>query len=178
MRGDPRIGGQQFAERLALHEGVLRGVIHRVMRVLPADGGAEVEHHRLGHDQAAAEIEVGAHPRRVEAQAAHDLRQPAEHVAGGDAGARFGGVHHQAGGAVGLVFGGHRFQRQRHHGADFGGGGDDVLAEFRIALLRHGGTADGAGRDRFLDLAELGLHQGVDFAADLAAGGGEQAEQQ
>ena len=61
--------------------------------------------------------------------------------------------------------------------AHFGRGGDDVLAQFRIAFLRHGGAADGAGRHRFLDLAELGLHQRVDLAADLAAGRRQQAEQ-
>ena len=48
--------------------------------------------------------------------------------------------------------------------ADFGRGGDDVLAQLGVALLRHRRAADRAGRHRLLDLAELGLHQRVDLA--------------
>ena len=69
------------------------------------------------------------------------------------------------------------FERQRHDRAHLRGGGDDVLAELRIALLRHGGAADGAGRHGLFHFAELGFHERVDLAADLAAGRGEQAEQ-
>ena len=171
------IGGEQGAEGLAFDKRGLRRVVHDVVRVLAADGLAEVQHDRLGHDQPAAEIEVLPHTLGVEAQPAQHLDEPAEHVAGRDAGARLGGIHHDAGGAVGLVLGLHRLQRDGHAGAHFGGRGDDVLAQFRVALLRHRRAADRAGRHRLLDLAELGLHQRVDLAADLGAGRGEHAEE-
>ena len=177
MRRDARVGGQQGGERLALDRRRLRGVVHHVVRVLAADRGAELEHHRLGHDQPAAQLEVLPHALPGRPEAAHDLAEPRQHVAGGDAGALLGGVHHQAGRAVGLVLGQHRLERQRHLAAHLGGRRDDVLAELGVALLRHGRAADRAGRHRLLDLAELGLHQRVDLAADLAAGRGQQAEQ-
>ena len=85
MRRDTTIRRQQRAKRLTLQERILRRVVHRVMRMLPPDRGAKVQHDRLGHDQPAAQIQVGPHPRRVQPQAEHDLVQPAEHVAGRDA---------------------------------------------------------------------------------------------
>jgi hypothetical protein len=55
--------------------------------------------------------------------------------------------------------------------------GHDRLAGHRVALLGHGAAADGAGRHGLFDLAELLLHEGVDFPPDLAAGGGQHAQQ-
>ena len=110
-------------------------------------------------------------------QPAHHLAQPAQRIADGDAGAAFRGIAHQAGSAIRLVLGLHRLQRQRHHSARLGRRGDDVLAQLRIALLRHGGTADRARRHRFLHFPEFGLHQRVDLTRDLAAGRSQQAEQ-
>jgi len=92
----------------------LRRIVDHIVRVLPPDRRAEVQHDSLRHDQATAEIQIGPHARRIEPQPTHDLPQPAQHVAGGDAGTRLGAVHHQAGGAIGFMFGLHRFQRQRH----------------------------------------------------------------
>src|SRR5262249_21750965 len=68
-------------------------------------------------------------------------------------------------------------QGEGNESADLRGGGDDVLRELGIALLRHGAAAHRAGRHRLLHLAELLLHQRVDLASDLAARGREHAEE-
>ena len=70
-----------------------------------------------------------------------------------------------------------RFEGQRHHGADLGRIGHHILREMRVPLLRHGGAPDGAGADRFLDLAEFLLHLGVDLMPDLPAGSGQHGQQ-
>src|SRR4030095_6057465 len=49
--------GQELPERARLRDGPLRGVVHGVVRPLPPDLLAELQHERLGHDQAAREVE-------------------------------------------------------------------------------------------------------------------------
>ena len=73
MRGDPRVLRQHRSERPASDKSCLRGVVDDVMGVLSADRPADVEHHRFGHDQPTAEVEVSAHPSRVEPQPLEDL---------------------------------------------------------------------------------------------------------
>ena len=137
--------------------------------MLAPQRGSEVQHHSLRHDQPATEVQIGPHPRGIETQAPHDLAQARQNIPRRDAGPRLGAVEHQAGGAVGLVLRRHGFQGQGHQRPHLGRRRDNVLAQLGIALLRHGGRPDGARRHGFLDLPELSLHQGVDFAPDLAA---------
>ena len=49
------------------------------------------------------------------------------------------------------------------------GEAQDVMAQLRVTFVRHRGTAHGTGGDRFFKLAVLGLHQGINFPADLVA---------
>ena len=52
------------------------------MRSLAADLLAQLEHQRLGHDQAAGEVEVLAHARREHLKPAEQDDQALEHIAG------------------------------------------------------------------------------------------------
>src|SRR5207244_938200 len=63
-RAHVRVFGEGLAERARLRDGRLRRVVDRVVRPLPADLLAELEHQRLGHDETAGQVEVLAHPLR------------------------------------------------------------------------------------------------------------------
>jgi hypothetical protein len=66
------VRGKQIGERAPLDRGRLGCVVNDVVRILAAERRAELEHDRLGHDQAAAKVEVGAHPFRIELEPAYD----------------------------------------------------------------------------------------------------------
>ena len=72
-----RSAASRSANDLFSTNGRLRRVVDDIVRVLAADRLAEVEHHRLGHDEPAAEIEIGAHPRRDRAAARATPRRAA-----------------------------------------------------------------------------------------------------
>ena len=85
-------------------------------------------------------------------------------------------LDHHAGRTVGLVLGAHRIEGEWEERRDLRGCCANVLRELGIALLGHRAAADGAGRYRLLDLAELGLHQCVCLVGDLAASRGQHGE--
>ena len=75
------------------------------------------------------------------------------------------------------MFGHDRLQRQGHHRSDLRRIGHDVLGEMWVALLGHGAATDGAGGDRFFDLAEFLLHAGIDLVGKFAAGRRQESQQ-
>lgn len=72
-------------------------------------------------------------------------------------------------------------RQRRQHGSHQprrpGGGGDHHRAADRVAFVRHGRGTALARRGGFEDLADVGLHQQGQVAAELAQAAGDQAKQ-
>src|SRR2546428_12220409 len=75
-RAHVRILGEHLAEWSPLCDRGLSRVVDRVVRPLPSDLLAELQHERLGHDQTAGEIEVLAHPSGEHLEPAEEHHQP------------------------------------------------------------------------------------------------------
>ena len=68
------------------------------------------------------------------------------------------------------------FQGRRHRHADKAGQTGEVLAQDRVALVRHGGTALLAGREELLGLQHFGALHVADFNGDVFDAAGDDAE--
>jgi hypothetical protein len=177
VRPDLGVLGQQVEEGPLARDHLAADVVDEVVRPLPAERGAEAHHHRLGHHQPLGQVEVGAHARRVDLQAA-DQEAGLRQRAGGQA----EDLRHRdpldlpgAGGA--LVVLDHGVEQGGHVLAHHGDAGVDVVGRDRVALLRHGAAAAAALGEGLVDLLHLGLHHQLHVHADLAERARDQAEE-
>lgn len=175
LGGHAGIDGEGVGERGRGGARGLRGVVDDFVCELTADGFTEAQHDGLGGDHAAGQVEVAAHPSRIELETGDDQVDARQRFRGQFARVLLD-VEEGGGCVVRVMFADCRFEGQRHECPYLGGHPDDVLAQLRIAFVGHCRTADRSGGDGFFDLVVFGLHELVDFAGDFAAGRGDQAE--
>ena len=161
--GDAGVGGEEVGEGAVLGDGGLGGVIDHVVRVLAADRGPR--------SSITASAMISPSPRSrlarirsgIEPQAADDFDQAAEHVAGGDAGAL------PPNPSSGWWCGRPRVRSSSPPAP--AAPWPRISAAAAMMSWQSFGLRSAAWwncrrcrRNGFLDLAEFGLHQGVDFA--------------
>ena len=148
-------------------------LVHEVVGVLAAHRRGELDHHRLGHDESAVEVEVGGHPLRVDPHALGDDEGLAEGRAGQAA-----QVRDEV--PLGLPLAGGPFvaglldaDQSRGQRAGDGADADHELRADRVDLLRHRGRGAPVAGEGLEDLADLGARQVDDVAPELRAGAGD-----
>ena len=159
LRGLERLGdvgiGLQERQELALAFPYRHGVaLHEAVGVLARDALlGEGEQHALGVDEAAEAVEVPAHVLGVDDELLDHAGHACEREVEGDGGVGADDALDRGVGDVALVPERDVLHRRQAVAAHEAGEAGEVLAQHRVALVRHGRGALLAGREEFLGLA-------------------------
>ena len=150
---------QHVQQGAPLVRGDPAGLIDEVVRRLPAERGRKAHHHRFGDDQPARQVHIGPHGVGIDPQALDEEARLGERARGQHEGFRQRGPFDMPGAGGAFEVRRHGIHDQSGAALHLLGAGEDELAGDGIALLRHGGGAAAAGRERLEDLARLRRRQ-------------------
>src|SRR3954462_2422402 len=163
-----RLGGERVLEVAPLVPDAHRVALHDDVGGLPLHAALdELEEHRLGEDEAARRVQVLQDALGVDAQALDQAGKAVEHEVEGDGGV---GANHPLDARVAdvaLVPEGHVLERAHGVAAEQAGESGQVLAQDRVALVRHRARALLAFPERLLRLAHLRALQVTDLGGEL-----------
>jgi hypothetical protein len=168
VSGDHRILRQHLRQRPARGQGTLAGFFDRAVGGLLAHRHGQSHGDRFRHDEAAGQLEVRAHARRIDHEAVEGIGHRARRARGEEDQLRQRLPFRGPAPETALVLLGHgreergdqagRADRRRQRGR----------RPDRVALVRHGRRSAAPRGGRFVRLADLGLGQERDVARDLA----------
>src|SRR5271154_3234775 len=181
QRARALVDREQLAQRKALIPGALGELLNHAIGLVAGDaGGDDREQHTLGEERAMRQLQVGAHPLRVDLHPFGECDRPMLEVVDQDR--RVGQDHalDRGVGDVALVPQRDVLQGCLRVAAQHAREAGDLLALDRVALVRHRRGALLALAEWLLDLAYLGALQIADLGREAlqpGAGEGDRAEQ-
>ena len=177
MARDLGVLRQQIEQRSAGLHDLSTNIVDEIMRPLASEMRREPHHDGFRDDQPVCQIEIGAHARRINLEAGNEIAALRQRAGCQQEDLRQRDPLDLPGTGRPLVIGDGGLQQRGGVLAHQRGGGVDVKARDRIALLRHGARRAARLVERLEHLGDFGLHQELHVHRQLAEGSGHEPEE-